>query len=127
MTARRRDIRLKVHCVVACSFGQLALGQFEALHPRSVWVRLQLFFLTDPDHALQNIFGHLALGQSEAVHPGSFWRAYRDYDGSPINVREHQDAQEFFTRLQVRSQGSAFALSSLKQRHSLKAIKSATA
>jgi hypothetical protein len=53
-----------------------------------------------PDDA-QAIFGHLALGQNEAVNPRSFWRAFRDYDGSPINVREHQDAYEFFTRLQV--------------------------
>lgn len=53
-----------------------------------------------PVHA-QAIFGHLALGQNEAVNPRSFWRAFRDYDGSPINVREHQDAYEFFTRLQV--------------------------
>jgi len=51
----------------------------------------------------QSIFGHLAMGQQEAVHPRSFWRAFRDYDGSPINVREHQDAYEFFTRLQVTS------------------------
>lgn len=54
-----------------------------------------------PVHA-QAIFGHLALGQNEAVNPRSFWRAFRDYDGSPINVREHQDAYEFFTRLQVK-------------------------
>ena len=50
----------------------------------------------------QSIFGHLALGAAEAVHPRAFWAAFRDYDGSPINVREHQDAYEFFTRLQVR-------------------------
>lgn len=43
------------------------------------------------------------MGQQEAVHPRSFWRAFRDYDGSPVNVREHQDAYEFFTRLQVTS------------------------
>lgn len=52
---------------------------------------------------VQAIFGHLALGQNEAVNPRSFWRAFRDYDGSPINVREHQDAYEFFTRLQVKT------------------------
>ena len=27
--------------------------------------------------------------------------SFKDYDGEPTNVREHQDAYEFFTRLQV--------------------------
>ena len=35
--------------------------------------------------------------------PAGFWKAFKDYDGEPINVREHQDAYEFFTRLQVRA------------------------
>jgi hypothetical protein len=25
----------------------------------------------------------------------------QDYDGNPVDVREHEDASEFFTRLQV--------------------------
>jgi len=27
--------------------------------------------------------------------------SFKDYDGEPTNVREHQDGYEFFTRLQV--------------------------
>ena len=27
-------------------------------------------------------------------------QAFKDYDGQPVNIREHQDAYEFFTRLQ---------------------------
>ena len=33
--------------------------------------------------------------------PRSFWNAFKDYDGQRLNLREHQDAYEFFTRLQV--------------------------
>jgi hypothetical protein len=74
-----------------CTYGTAALLQQSAHAPHKQCA---------PVHA-QAIFGHLALGQNEAVNPRSFWRAFRDYDGSPINVREHQDAYEFFTRLQV--------------------------
>jgi len=49
---------------------------------------------------LQLIFGHLAAGQEDAFNPVPFFKTYRDFDGSQLNVREHQDADEFFTRLQ---------------------------
>ncbi len=48
------------------------------------------------------MFGHLALSHEQWYRPLGFWRAFKDYDGEPLNVREHQDAYEFFTRLQVR-------------------------
>lgn len=51
----------------------------------------------------QLIFGHLAAGQEDAFNPVPFFKTYRDFDGSQLNVREHQDADEFFTRLQVPS------------------------
>jgi hypothetical protein len=44
----------------------------------------------------------MALGKSMFFIPRDFWYAFKDYDGSPIDVKEHQDAYEFFTRLQVR-------------------------
>jgi len=47
------------------------------------------------------MFSHLALGRSSYYNPSGFWESFRDYDGEPINIREHQDAYEFFTRLQV--------------------------
>ena len=50
----------------------------------------------------QRMFGHLALSYEQSYRPSGFWKAFKDYDGEPINVREHQDAYEFFTRLQVR-------------------------
>ncbi|GIL42637.1 hypothetical protein Vafri_581, partial [Volvox africanus] len=51
-------------------------------------------------HQLQVMFAHLRLGRASCYHPRSFWQAFKDYDGQPIDVREHQDAYEFFTRLQ---------------------------
>ena len=50
---------------------------------------------------LQNTFGHLALSHRPFFVPRGFWMSFKDYDGEPTNVREHQDAYEFFTRLQV--------------------------
>lgn len=51
--------------------------------------------------AMQNTFGHLALSHRPFFVPRGFWMSFKDYDGEPTNVREHQDAYEFFTRLQV--------------------------
>jgi uncharacterized UBP type Zn finger protein len=50
---------------------------------------------------LQATFAALAVGLEPAATPAGFWAAFKDYDGQPIDTREHQDAYEFFTRLQV--------------------------
>lgn len=50
---------------------------------------------------LQAAFAAMALGLRPFHVPDGFWRAFKDYDGRPIDTREHQDAYEFFTRLQV--------------------------
>lgn len=50
---------------------------------------------------MQKTFGHLALSHRPFFVPRGFWLSFKDYDGEPTNVREHQDAYEFFTRLQV--------------------------
>jgi hypothetical protein len=50
---------------------------------------------------LQHLFAQMAIGRGMYVLPRSFWHAFKDYDGTPIDVKEHQDAYEFFTRLQV--------------------------
>ena len=50
---------------------------------------------------MQRTFGHLALSHRPFFLPRGFWQSFKDYDGEPTNVREHQDAYEFFTRLQV--------------------------
>eukprot|EP00890_Picochlorum_soloecismus_P006377 jgi/Picsp_1/6740/NSC_04081-R1_ubiquitin carboxyl-terminal hydrolase 24 len=50
--------------------------------------------------ALRNVMFHLAGGVASSADPSCFWRAFKDYDGNPVDVREHQDAYEFFTRLQ---------------------------
>ena len=47
------------------------------------------------------MFAHLELSRSPCYSPEDFWAAFKDYDGEPVNVREHEDAYEFFTRLQV--------------------------
>ena len=49
---------------------------------------------------LQAVFANLALGKPSTYSPVAFWQSFKDYDGTPIDVREHQDAYEFFTRLQ---------------------------
>lgn len=48
---------------------------------------------------LQAMFGALLGSSLDHYTPQGFWCAYRDYDGMPINLREHQDAFEFFNRL----------------------------
>ena len=56
-----------------------------------------------PPHLLlapQVMFAHLSLGRGSFYNPRSFWISFKDYDGSPIDIKEHQDAYEFFTRLQ---------------------------
>ena len=49
---------------------------------------------------LQATFGALHASRLDHHRPESFWQAFKDYDGQPVNVREHQDALEFLTRLQ---------------------------
>ena len=50
---------------------------------------------------VQVAFANMALSQQQAFKPINFWHAFKDYDGEPINVTEHQDAYEFLTRLQA--------------------------
>lgn len=59
---------------------------------------------------LQGLFAQLALSKATFASPQAFWAAFKDYDGTPIDVREHQDAYEFFTRLQVRQSPLWFAV-----------------
>lgn len=47
------------------------------------------------------MFANLALTNQDHYVPRPFWNAFKDYDGQRLNLREHQDAYEFFTRLQV--------------------------
>ena len=51
-------------------------------------------------HQLQQTFAALSLSKLAHHSPVGFWAAFKDYDGEPINVREHQDGLEFFGRLQ---------------------------
>ena len=51
-------------------------------------------------HQVQTMFAHLAAGVAPYFEPRGFWRAFKDYEGQSVNIREHQDAYEFFTRLQ---------------------------
>lgn len=52
-------------------------------------------------YQMQTMFANLALSNKEFYVPRAFWNAFKDYDGTRLNLREHQDAYEFFTRLQV--------------------------
>ena len=49
---------------------------------------------------LQSTFGALTASSLDHHLPRAFWLAFKDYDGQPVNVREHQDALEFLLRLQ---------------------------
>ncbi|GAX79789.1 hypothetical protein CEUSTIGMA_g7229.t1 [Chlamydomonas eustigma] len=51
-------------------------------------------------HQMQVLFANLRFGICSSYYPQGFWHAFKDYDGLPVNIREHQDAYEFFTRLQ---------------------------
>ena len=51
-------------------------------------------------YQFQMMFASLAATRVDFYAPRGFWRAFKDYDGEPINVREHQDGLEFFSRLQ---------------------------
>ena len=33
------------------------------------------------------MFAHLALGVEPHYQPAGFWRAFKDYDGQPVNIR----------------------------------------
>ncbi|KAG7672415.1 putative Ubiquitin carboxyl-terminal hydrolase 24 [Nannochloris sp. 'desiccata'] len=67
-------------------------------------------------HQVQTMFAHLAAGVAPYFEPRGFWRAFKDYEGQSVNIREHQDAYEFFTRLQdsvdehLRSEGHPRAI-----------------
>ncbi|GJP59781.1 hypothetical protein CLOP_g15145 [Closterium sp. NIES-67] len=50
-------------------------------------------------YQVQAIFGYLLAGCADYFVPEGFWGAFRDYDGQPVNLREHQDAFEFFNRV----------------------------
>ena len=47
---------------------------------------------------LQNVFGHLVESKLKYYVPEKFWRCFRLF-GQPVNVREQQDAFEFFTQI----------------------------
>ena len=47
---------------------------------------------------LQNVFGHLLESKLKYYVPEKFWRCFRLF-GQPVNVREQQDAFEFFTQV----------------------------
>ncbi|KAK7081025.1 Ubiquitin carboxyl-terminal hydrolase 24 [Halocaridina rubra] len=49
-------------------------------------------------YQLQTVFGHLMESQLQYYVPNQFWKCFR-MDGQPVNVREQQDAFEFYTRL----------------------------
>ena len=47
---------------------------------------------------LQNVFGHLSESKLQFYEPEKFWKCFRLF-GQPVNVREQQDAFEFFTQI----------------------------
>ena len=49
-------------------------------------------------YQLQNVFGHLSTSKLQYYIPEKFWQTFRLF-GQPVNVREQQDAFEFFTQI----------------------------
>ena len=49
-------------------------------------------------YQLQNVFGHLSESKLQFYEPEKFWKCFRLF-GQPVNVREQQDAFEFFTQI----------------------------
>ena len=49
-------------------------------------------------YQLQNVFGHLSTSKLQYFVPEKFWQTFRLF-GQPVNVREQQDAFEFFTQI----------------------------
>ena len=47
---------------------------------------------------LQSVFGHLMASKLQFCIPSKFWETFRLF-GQPVNVREQQDAFEFYTQL----------------------------
>lgn len=47
---------------------------------------------------VQAIFGHLAYSKLQLYVPRGLWKHFRMH-GEPVNLREQQDADEFFTKL----------------------------
>ena len=49
-------------------------------------------------HQLQSVFGHLLSSKLKYHVPEKFWQTFRLF-GQPVNVREQQDAFEFYTQI----------------------------
>uniref|UniRef100_A0A7M5XH66 ubiquitinyl hydrolase 1 n=1 Tax=Clytia hemisphaerica TaxID=252671 RepID=A0A7M5XH66_9CNID len=47
---------------------------------------------------VQNIFGHLLESQTQFFKPEGFWKTFKLW-GEPVNLREQQDALEFYTNI----------------------------
>ena len=50
----------------------------------------------DSLNQLQIMYSYLTLSEKEDYNPKNFCKAFKDYDGNPINVMVQQDSQEFF-------------------------------
>ena len=49
-------------------------------------------------YQLQSVFGHLLESKLQYYVPEKFWKCFKLW-GQPVNVREQQDAFEFFTQI----------------------------
>lgn len=49
-------------------------------------------------YQMQTVFGHLMESRLQFYEPERFWRVFKLW-GHPVNIREQQDAFEFFTNL----------------------------
>ena len=47
---------------------------------------------------LQSVFGHLLESRLQYYVPDNFWKTFKLW-GQPVNVREQQDAHDFFCNL----------------------------
>ena len=50
----------------------------------------------DSLNQLQIMYTYLTLSEKEDYNPKNFCKAFKDFDGNPINIMVQQDSQEFF-------------------------------
>ena len=67
-------------------------------------------------YQLQTMFGHLLLSRRRAFDPRPLCRAYRDFEGRPVDLLTQVDASEFLTQFFDKLEGESPAIRGLLQR-----------
>ena len=85
-TCYMNSVLQQLFCVPGVAAQMLAINSVDEEEEESVF------------YQLQNVFGHLQESRLKYYEPEKFWHCFRLY-GQPVNVREQQDALEFFIQV----------------------------